>query len=76
MLEDLLQQQAAEIRDDFADHDVQAFTQRLAESIAEHAHQRPERVTRGVTNGVRPPPVRPALRRGRRRRPTPILPQQ
>ncbi|MGW2393967.1 hypothetical protein ACWCYK_31415 [Streptomyces lydicamycinicus] len=73
MLEDLLQQQAAEIHHEFANHDVEAFTQRLAESIAEHAHQRTERITRGVINGVRPTPVRPALHRGRRRRPTPIV---
>lgn len=74
MLENALRLQAEKIRDEYADHDVAAFTRRLAEAIADKGCRPPARVTRAAAGGGRPVPVRPAALRGRRRRrPTPLL---
>ncbi|MEU6329126.1 hypothetical protein ABZ851_17915 [Streptomyces sp. NPDC047049] len=74
MLENALRLQAEKIRDEYADHDVSAFTRRLAEAIADKGCRPPGRVTRAAAGGGRPVPVRPAVLPGRRRRrPTPLL---
>ncbi|GAA3159298.1 MULTISPECIES: hypothetical protein [Streptomyces] len=73
MLEEALRRQAAALDDEFADHDAEAFTQRLVARITDSGSRPPERVGRQAANGARPIPVRPAPPRRRRRRPTPIL---
>jgi hypothetical protein len=72
MLNDILRDEAAALDDEFADHDTDAFTRRLAVRIAETAGQTTGRVGGHVTNDKRPGDARPP-RRPVRRRPTPIV---
>jgi len=75
MLEEILQQEAAALRRQLADHDPDAFMQRLATRIAEAANQEPEELAADpparsapARAGRAPTPVRPLPRRCRRRR--------
>ncbi|MEE1943272.1 hypothetical protein V1L54_28360 [Streptomyces sp. TRM 70361] len=78
MLEEVLQQEAAELRRQLADHDPDAFMQRLAARIAESVNQEPEKLdadppvrSTAARAGRAPTPVRPLTRRCRRRRSIP-----
>jgi hypothetical protein len=77
MLEEVLQQEAAALRRQLADHDPDAFMKRLAVRIAESVNREPEELatapavhSAAAGAGRAPTPVRPLTRRCRRRRST------